>query len=155
MAILIDSPGAPRDSEREQFRLACWVDTAPFEDLLQMEIESAGEGKATLRMPFTVKHAMGAGLMHGGALTSLADTAVAMAIKSLLSSGTHFATIDLNARFLAPVTSGEVRAVAQVTGPQGRDFLGEATLYDRDNERVFHFEARFRVARGQGYANQE
>jgi len=41
--------------------------------------------------------------MHGGALTALADTAVAMAIKSLLLEGTRFATIKLVMEFLAPV----------------------------------------------------
>jgi len=155
MAILLDSADASRDPGCEQFRLEGWVSTAPFEDLLQMHIESAYKGKAVLRMPFTVKHAMGAGLMHGGALTSLADTAVAMAIKSLLAPGTHFATIDLQGRFLAPVSAGEVRAEAFVSGPKGRDFTGEATLYDEDGREVYHFTSRFRVARGQGYHDEE
>jgi len=155
MAVLIDSPDARREPDREQFHLEGWVSTAPFEDLLQMQIESAGEGRAVLCMPFTVKHAMGAGLMHGGALTSLADTAVAMAIKSLLPRGTHFATIDLQGRFLAPVRSGDVRAVAQVSGPEGRDFQGDAMLYDKEGREVFHFTSRFRVARGQGYDDPE
>lgn len=154
MAKLLDNPDAIRDPECVQFRLTGWVDTAPFEDLLQMEIDFAAQGKAELRMPFTVKHAMGAGLMHGGALTSLADTAVAMAIKSLLPPGTHFATIDLQARFIAPLAAGEVRAVAQVKGPEGRDFIGEAVLYDEQQREVFTFSARFRVARGQGYDDQ-
>ncbi len=151
MAILFDSPEAPRDPERKQFELDGWIATAPFEDLLQMRIEKVEGGRAVLCMPFTVKHAMGGGLMHGGALTSLADTAVAMAIKSLLEPGTHFATLDLRARFVAPVTAGEVRAEAHVDGPRGRDFTGEARIYDANGREVFIFDALFRVARGQGY----
>ncbi len=155
MATLIDSPDALRRAGEEQFRLSGWVETAPFEDLLQMQIDSAEQGRAVLRMPFTVKHAMGAGLMHGGALTSLADTAVAMAIKSLLPEGTHFATTDLQARFVAPVSEGEVRAVALVEGPRGRTFLGEARVYDCKGNEVFHFTSTFRVARGQGFDEAE
>jgi len=151
MATLIDSPDAPRRSGVEQFRLADWVETAPFEDLLQMRIDKAAEGRAVLCMPFTVKHAMGAGLMHGGALTSLADTAVAMAIKSLLPAGTHFATTELRGRFIAPVSEGEVRAEAEVRGPEGRSFFGEAHLFDCNGVEVFHFTSTFRVARGQGF----
>lgn len=154
MAVLLDSPDAERMAEKEQFRLEGWIDSAPFEDLLQMKIERAEQGHAVLTMPFTVKHAMGAGLMHGGALTSLADTAVAMAIKSLLPAGTHFATIDLKARFLGPVSRGDVRAEARVSGPQGRDFSGEATVFDHEGEEVFHFSSTFRVARGQGFDDQ-
>ena len=155
MATLFDSPDAPRDPELEQFRLDGWVSTAPFEDLLQMQIDHAGEGRAVLRMPFTVKHAMGAGLMHGGALTSLADTAVAMAIKSLLKPGTHFATLDLQGHFLAPVKAGEVRAEARADGPEGRDFNGRASLFDATGQEVYRFTSRFRVARGQGYDDTE
>jgi len=151
MATLIDAADSLRDPDHDQFRLASWVETAPFEDLLQMHIELAEGGCAVLTMPFTVKHAMGAGFMHGGALTSLADTAVAMAIKSLLREGTHFATIELNGRFLAPVAHGSVRAEAHVTGPKGRDFFGEAWLFDQGGNKVFHFTSTFRVARGQGY----
>jgi len=151
MATLLDSPDALRDPEQEQFRLEGWITTAPFEDLLQMQIDEAVSGRAVLRMPFTVKHSMGGGLMHGGALTSLADTAVAMAIKSVLNPGTHFATLDLQARFLAPVREGEVRAEAQVDGPHGRDFKGEARIFDASGQEVYFFSSLFRVARGQGY----
>ena len=155
MAVLLDSPDAVRKAGQEQFRLEGWIDSAPYEDLLQMKIERAEQGHALLTMPFTVKHSMGAGLMHGGALTSLADTAVAMAIKSLLPAGTHFATIDLKARFLAPVAEGEVRAEARVSGPQGRDFSGEAIVFDQGGVEVFHFSSTFRVARGQGFDDKE
>ena len=57
-------------------------------------------------MPFRAIHCQGAGLMHGGAVLSLADTALAIAIKTLLPEGTHFATIDMSLKFHAPVTMG-------------------------------------------------
>ncbi len=59
-----------------------WISRAPFERLLHMEIVAAADGAATLTMPFLIDFAQGAGLLHGGALVSLADTAVAMAIKT-------------------------------------------------------------------------
>ena len=63
--------------------LDSWITTAPFEDLLGMKIVSASQGRAVLTMPFLRSHAQGLGFMHGGALISLADTAMAMAVKSL------------------------------------------------------------------------
>ena len=148
-----DSWDVPRIADSDQFELPGWIANAPFEALLEMHIEEARDGRATLTMPFHIKHAMGAGLMHGGALTSLADTAVAMAIKSVLPPGTHFATIDLSATFHAPVVEGDVRAEAVVSGPRGRDFSGEAVVYNREGDKVFSFSSRFRVARGQGFDN--
>jgi acyl-CoA thioesterase len=67
-----------------RFHMEGWISCAPFERLLRMQIVEAKNGRATLTMPFLLDFAQGAGLMHGGALVSLADTAVVMAIKSLL-----------------------------------------------------------------------
>ncbi len=140
----------PRVPESQQFELEGWIDTAPFEDLLGMTIESVGAGAAVLSLPFVVRLAQGGGLLHGGALTALADTAVAMAIKSRLPAGTVFATTELTTRFLAPVSSGRVAAHATVRGPEGRNFFGEALVVAADGREVARFSSVFRVARGQG-----
>lgn len=151
MARMLVDGQTPRETGTKQFELQGWIDTAPFEDLLGMTIESSGAGKAVLSLPFVVRLAQGGGLLHGGALTALADTAVAMAIKSLLPAGTAFATTELTTRFLAPVRSGRVVARARVTGPEGRTFFGEARLEDEEGNEVARFSCRFRVAKGQGF----
>ncbi|PLY03631.1 MAG: PaaI family thioesterase [Desulfuromonas sp.] len=135
------------------FELNGWIDTAPFEDLVGITIESAGSGRAVLSLPFRLKLAQGGGLLHGGVLTTLADTAVAMAIKSLLPEGTIFATTDLQMTFLAPVRQGMVRAQAMVSGPEGRTFHGIADLFDDAENMVARFSSTFRVARDQGFAD--
>lgn len=151
MARLLADPEILRDPQQKQFELAGWVDTAPFEDLVGLAIETAAEGRAVLSMPFTVKLAQGGGGVHGGALTTLADTAVAMAIKSLLPAGTIFATTELSVRFLAPVREGRMTATAMVTGPEGRTFHGQAAVVDAEGREVVRFTSIFRVARGQGF----
>jgi uncharacterized protein (TIGR00369 family) len=83
------------------FAMEGWISCAPFERLMHMKIVEASGGKATLTMPFLIDFAQGAGLLHGGALVSLADTAVVMAIKSALPPQTHFATISLKLGFSA------------------------------------------------------
>jgi uncharacterized protein (TIGR00369 family) len=140
-----------RQPPQAQFELEGWIDTAPFEDLVGLKIQAAAGGKAVLTLPFRVKLAMGGGFMHGGAMTTLADTAVAMAIKSLLPSGTIFATTELTTRFLAPVKQGLVTATAVVRGPERRSFYGEATITDESGIEVALFSSVFRVARGQGF----
>ena len=137
----------PRQPGTAQFELEDWIDSAPFEALLGLCIEQAGEGRALLSLPFTVKLANGGGVMHGGAMTTLADTAVAMAIKSLLPQGTHFATTGLSMEFLAPVLSGQVKAHARVRGPDGRIFHGECELRGEHGELYARFVSVFKVAR--------
>ncbi|MFL7794522.1 MAG: PaaI family thioesterase [Anaerolineae bacterium] len=130
-----------------QFEMEGWISCAPFERLLHVEIVEAADGRATLRMPFLVDFAQGAGLMHGGALVSLADTAVVMAIKSILPPQTHFATTALEARFLRPVTRGTVTAEARVVSREGRTLQGRATVYDEAQMSVLEFSSTFKVAR--------
>ena len=148
--LLVDGEALRRPLER-QFALDGWIDTAPFEDLVGLRIVEAEGGRALLTVDFQVKLAMGGGFMHGGALTTLADTAVAMAIKSLLPPGTIFATTELTTRFLAPVKEGRVTARAEVRGPEGRTFYGEAGLFDEQGTEVANFTSVFRVARNQGF----
>ena len=73
-----------RDTGPHRFTMKGWISCAPFERLLQMEIVEAEQGRSVLKMPFLIDFAQGGGLMHGGALVSLADTAVVMAIKSIV-----------------------------------------------------------------------
>jgi len=140
---------AMRDPEapEPQFALPEWIAPAPFERLCGLEIVEAAEGRAVLRLPFRVKLAQGAGLLHGGAVTTLADTAVAMAIKSLLPEGSHFATVEMTTRFHAPVRRGTVEARARVVRFEGRDLEGEAEVYDEKGTLAASFHSRFRLAR--------
>lgn len=124
-----------------------WINCAPFERLLSIEIVEAANGRATLTMPFFVELTQGAGLMHGGALVSLADTAVVMAIKSLLSPQTHFATVSLESKFLYPVKQGVVTAKAEIIKQEGRIIQGQATVYNDEERPVLEFASTFKVAK--------
>lgn len=137
------------DTGPHRIEMAEWISCAPFERLLKMTIEQAEGGIAVLTMPFTRELAQGAGLMHGGALVSLADTAVVMAIKSFLPAKTHFATISMESRFLFPVTRGIVTARARVTEADGRLLHGIAHLYDEEEREVMQFTSLFKVAKKQ------
>jgi acyl-CoA thioesterase len=130
-----------------QFSMAGWISPAPFETLLHITIVEAADGESTLTMPFLIDYAQGAGLMHGGALVSLADTAVVMAIKSLLAPGSHFATIRLETNFLHPVKKGMVTAKAKVASRVDRIIEGRATIYDEDHRAVMEFTSTFKLAR--------
>jgi len=129
------------------FSMAGWMATAPFETLLNITIVEAARGRAVLTMPFLLQYAQGAGLMHGGALVSLADSSMVMAIKSLLPSGSHFATIRLESRFLHPVKKGVVTARATVLSRADRVIEGQATLYDEQGRAVMEFASTFKIAR--------
>jgi uncharacterized protein (TIGR00369 family) len=122
-----------------------WIDCAPFEQLLKMEIIDASDGRAMLRMPFFSEFAQSAGLMHGGALVSLADTAMIMAIKSLVTPGTRFSTTEIQCKFISPVRQGIVTAKAKVLKPVGSVLYGSATIFDDRERPVLDFTSVFRM----------
>ncbi len=130
-----------------RFQMEQWISCAPFERLLHMEILEALDGRAVLTMPFLSDFSQGGGLMHGGALVSLADTAVVMAIKSVLPPKTHFGTVSMESKFLYPVRKGIITASARVVEQHGRTFRGEATVADEDGKAVLEFASVFKVAR--------
>jgi uncharacterized protein (TIGR00369 family) len=127
--------------------MPAWISCAPFEQHLAMEIIRAEAGEAVLTMPFLKQFAQGAGLMHGGALVSLADTAVVMAIKSVVAPGTHFATISMESRYLYPVKKGTLEARAVVVGREGRMLKGACDILDDADRTVMKFTSVFKIAR--------
>ena len=126
-----------------------WISCAPFEAHLGMEIVTAKDGTATLRMPFRLALAQGDALMHGGALVSLADTAVVMAIKSTVPAGTRFVTVKADIAYLAPVTQGVVTAHAMITKREDRKLFGEVSVFDEKDKQVIAFAAMFVILKDQ------
>jgi acyl-CoA thioesterase len=135
------------DTGPHHFTMEKWLSCAPFEQLLGINIILAEAGRAELTMPFRRQLAQGAGLMHGGALLSLADTAVVMAIKSLVAPATHFATISCESRFLWPVIEGIVTARASVRFAENGVLEGKTVIVDRLQREVMVFTATFKIAR--------
>ena len=138
---------APRNADELQFELEQWIEASPFEELLGITIEHVESGSARLSLPYTVILSNGGGVMHGGAMTTLADTAVAMAIKSLLPPGTRFATKDLEMKFLSPVIFGKVTAKATAKTDDGSVYRGECELCGEDGQRFASFSSVFKVLR--------
>jgi len=124
-----------------------WISCAPFEKLLGLDIVEARDGRSYLTMPFVYQLAQGQGMAHGGAVVTLADTAVAMAIKSILPPDSRFGTISLNAEFLGPVTKGVLSAKAEVTPLENRQVQGKAAVSDEDGRQVMRFSAMFKLGR--------
>lgn len=130
-----------------QVTLDQWISCAPFEKLLGLDIVEAKDGRAYLTMPFVYQLAQGQGMVHGGAIVTLADTAVAMAVKSILPPDSRFGTISLNAKFLGPVSYGILSARAEVTPLENRQVQGQAVVSDEDGRQVMRFSAMFKLGR--------
>lgn len=124
-----------------------WLECAPFEKMLGIELLEAINGQAQLTMPFLADFANGGSMLHGGALVTLADTAAVMAIKSVLPAGTHFGTIHMEVNFLRPVTQGLVTAHSCVSEGEERLWNAIVELSDTHHSKVLQMKAIFKVSR--------
>ncbi len=62
------------------------------------------------------------GVVHGGLVCTLADSAAGCAVQSTLEAGVAYTSIDINVTYLRPVTkdTGLIRATARTTKPGRR-----------------------------------
>ena len=74
----------------------------------------AERGKVVLRMRVSKKHLQVHGVVHGGVLAALADTAGGLATYMAAPRGTRVATIEMKINYLEAVEGGSVTAEAIV-----------------------------------------
>jgi acyl-CoA thioesterase len=115
-------------------RIRKTIDTVPFAQLLGIELDDVGIGTATLGLNITSQLTQNHGVVHGGAIASLIDTATAFAIISVLSHGEKVTTVDLTISYLRPVTEGRVTATAKVLRAGRRLFAVSAEVFDEDGK---------------------
>ena len=84
----------------------------PFAGHLDLTLEEASPDRVVATLPWAPHLCTGSGIMHGGVLMSLADTAGALVAYLGLSDGQTTATITSTTQMFRPVTGGTVRAVA-------------------------------------------
>lgn len=108
------------------------IATVPFARLLGIELDEVGKGTATLGLNVRRELTQNHGVVHGGAIAALIDTATAFAIISLLSPAEKVTTVDLTVSYMRPLTIGRITARAKVVRSGRRLFVASADLFDQD-----------------------
>ena len=107
------------------------IGTVPYARLLGIEVEEVSSGVATLALEVRKELTQNHGVVHGGAIASLIDTATAFAIISLLAPKERVTTVDLTISYLRPVDGGRLRATARVVRAGRRLFVVSAEVLDK------------------------
>ncbi len=108
----------------------------PFAAQLGMTLTEASQERVVAELPWAPRLCTAGGVMHGGALMSLADTAGALAAFLGLPEGAATATITSATQMFRPVSAGTVRAVA-VPLYRGRTTVTvQTSLYDASGRLV-------------------
>jgi uncharacterized protein (TIGR00369 family) len=85
----------------------------PFAVTIGMVLDSAAPQQVTGRLAWSAKLCTAGGVLHGGALMTLADSLGGLCAYLNLPEGAATATISSSTNFLRPVRGGEVRGTAR------------------------------------------
>jgi uncharacterized protein (TIGR00369 family) len=112
----------------------------PIMHTLGIESVEAEEGRVRVLMTAHEYHYNPLGTVHGGVISTLLDTAAACAVHTTLPAGFGYTSLDLNVKFLRPVTveSGQLRCEGTVVNRGRTTALSEARLYDGAGRLVAH-----------------
>ncbi|MCO6003446.1 PaaI family thioesterase [Actinoallomurus purpureus] len=108
----------------------------PFAQATGVVIDSASAEEVTGRLPWTPERCTAGGVMHGGALITLADSVGAACAFLNLPPGANTTTVETSTRFFRGVRDGEVRAVARPLHTGRTTIVVQTDLYDADGRRV-------------------
>jgi 1,4-dihydroxy-2-naphthoyl-CoA hydrolase len=103
----------------------------PFAGLLGVEVVAADADEVRARLEWDASRCTAGGILHGGALMGLADTAGGLcAFLNLPEGAAATATIESKTNFFRPVSDGHVEAVSRVLHQGRTTIVVETELAD-------------------------
>jgi uncharacterized protein (TIGR00369 family) len=121
-----------RLTPEEERRLREAFEEIPFARLLGMELGELRCGAATLHLEAREELKRNRGILHGGVVASLADTAAAFAVLTLKEPGQGSTTIDLTVHYLRPLAEGRATAQARVVRAGRRVTVISVDVFDEN-----------------------
>ncbi|HEX6046824.1 MAG TPA: PaaI family thioesterase [Pyrinomonadaceae bacterium] len=119
-------------TEAQRRRVERALDTVPFAQLLGIRLESVVSGYAVLALPIREELKQNNAIVHGGAIASLIDSAMAFAIIPLLAEHERMTTVDLTIHYLRPLVEGDAKASARVVRAGRRVIVVSAEVLDHE-----------------------
>ena len=104
--------------------------SVPYARLLGLELGEISEGVVSIHLKIRDELRQNQGVVHGGAVASLIDTAAAFAVLTQLEINERVSTTDLTIHYLRPVSSGRLTARARIVRGGRRLFVLSAKVTD-------------------------
>lgn len=108
----------------------------PFAATLGIDLRSATREEVRGTMQWAEDRCTAGGVLHGGALMSLADTVGAICAFLNLPDGASTSTIESKTNFFRPLTGGDVEAIARPLHVGRTVIVVQTDLCSRDGKRI-------------------
>ncbi|HMI51142.1 MAG TPA: PaaI family thioesterase [Candidatus Saccharimonadales bacterium] len=121
--------------------------------LFGFEVTRVRTGRVTFTLNAKPRHKQIHGVVHGGILAALADTAAAIAAYTVIPLGTELATVQLSINYLKAAPGGKITANARVLRA-GRNFVvTECEIQNEDGSLAAKALITFGAAAGHSMKN--
>ena len=107
----------------------------PFDSTLGVDILESKQRYAKLSLPFQKSLTNPYGSLHGGVISTLADSAMAVAVFSTYPDNLFY-TRRLNIKFVSQAKKGPVFAEAYIVNQKKKFVFGKVTVKDIDNQLI-------------------
>ena len=111
------------------------VEGIPYWETLGLKLVEAEPGHAVFESEVGQKH-MQNGVVHGGVLASIADSACAVAAIAKVYPASYATTINLQVSYLKPLIHGRFRAVGRCLRAGKSILFCEAQVFDSENSLI-------------------
>ena len=108
----------------------------PFYRYMGIRLTRLGWGRSEIRMRVGKGLTQNAGFAHGGVSASLIDSAVGLALCTMIDKVDLITTIDLEVNFLAPAKPGLLTARGEIIHKGKRIAVGDAKVTDENGRLV-------------------
>ena len=126
-------------------RLRARVVESPFHTWLGVRVVDAGQGWVRLELDAGQEHRNLQGLVHGGLLATLADTAMGLAIRTSVEPGRRHVTIAMHVQFMRPGRPGRIEASGRAVRVGRQIAHAEAALVDGDGRELARAQGTYSV----------
>ena len=118
------------DAHETERELRERVARSAFHSWMGMELVRAEPGRVEIGLDAADHHVNLQGLVHGGVIATLADTATGLAVRSMVPPDRRHVTVQLDVHYLRPGTPGRLVAVGTTVRVGSSIAYAEADVVD-------------------------
>ena len=126
--------------EYMQMLVAGELPVSGMSELMGFRLAEVSAGHAVIIITPEERHYNGLGIVHGGLAATLLDSALGVAINSMMPAGKIFTTLEMKVNYVRPIKgdTGEMRCVANVIHVGGRVATADGRIEDANGTLYAH-----------------
>jgi uncharacterized protein (TIGR00369 family) len=114
------------------------VNTSPYPDHMSMQLAAIALDRATIELRLKKCHLQPYGIVHGGVIATLIDTATFWSVFMRLPEEDGLVNIDLKLNYLKPVETGLLKAEGRAIRSGKSISYAEAKVWDAEGGLIAH-----------------